>query len=393
MPSGVDFGRVTPKEAIDFFTRKLALTPDQYAKLSAEARIKAFSIKQIATHEETERLYESLKEALKEGRGYGEWKSGVKELLNDAEINSRQAKLIYRQNMLTAKSVGEWRKIQESVEDFPYLLYDAVMDAHTRPAHAKMHGIIKRADDPFWRRYYPPNGFGCRCDVIQLSDREARREIGAQNREFGTNHTLEEAINESASGFADKGFNYNAGVTEHGGINRLINSREPKGEIAPNQQTYKDYGKPSVREIEGEPIGEKLEADQSADYYKEQMRRVAPKGYAQDPIGQKVIVGDDLINHWAQGGNLGGRGQYLRQSVQTLEKPDEIWLTEYRTDDDAVFLRRRYIKKFVSESGGKPMLSVADTKRGTLSVFTSFIDTKVKHLDAQRLGILIYSLP
>ncbi len=50
----------------------------------------------------------------------------------------------------------------------PFLQYQAVMDANTRAEHAALHGVIKRVDSDFWDKYYPPNGWGCRCEVIQL---------------------------------------------------------------------------------------------------------------------------------------------------------------------------------------------------------------------------------
>ncbi len=43
------------------------------------------------------------------------------------------------------------------------------MDKNTRPEHAALNGLIRRWDDPFWKEWYPPNGFKCRCTVRSLS--------------------------------------------------------------------------------------------------------------------------------------------------------------------------------------------------------------------------------
>lgn len=50
-----------------------------------------------------------------------------------------------------------------------------MQDSRTRPAHAQMHGLVYRYDDPFWSVFYPPNGFNCRCTVIALNERDIER--------------------------------------------------------------------------------------------------------------------------------------------------------------------------------------------------------------------------
>ncbi|HCY81527.1 MAG TPA: hypothetical protein DHV22_07985, partial [Xanthomarina gelatinilytica] len=37
--------------------------------------------------------------------------------------------------------------------------------------HDNLKGIIKPIDDAFWQSYYPPNGWRCRCFVVQTAER------------------------------------------------------------------------------------------------------------------------------------------------------------------------------------------------------------------------------
>jgi hypothetical protein len=34
--------------------------------------------------------------------------------------------------------------------------------------------MVLRADDPWWKTHYPPNGWGCRCQVFSISARELK---------------------------------------------------------------------------------------------------------------------------------------------------------------------------------------------------------------------------
>jgi len=81
----------------------------------------------------------------------------------------RRLRTIFETNMQTSYAAGHWAQIQQTKPDAPYLMYDAVNDAQTRPEHAAWDGLVLRADDAWWQTHYPPNDWGCRCGVIQLS--------------------------------------------------------------------------------------------------------------------------------------------------------------------------------------------------------------------------------
>ena len=81
----------------------------------------------------------------------------------------RRLQVIFETNMQTSYAAGHWAQIQQNKADAPYLMYDAVHDGQTRPEHAAWDGTVLLADDPWWQTHYPPNDWGCRCGVIQLS--------------------------------------------------------------------------------------------------------------------------------------------------------------------------------------------------------------------------------
>ena len=63
-----------------------------------------------------------------------------------------------------------WERIVRVAASRPYLRYTATLDNRTSEEHRRWHGTILRWDHPWWHDHYPPNGPGCRCTVIQLSD-------------------------------------------------------------------------------------------------------------------------------------------------------------------------------------------------------------------------------
>lgn len=91
------------------------------------------------------------------------------------EIGPRRLATILDTNLRMAHARGRWERIEALKEDMPWLRYVATLDARTRPDHARWHGTVLPVDDPWWRSHYPPNGWRCRCQVVQLSEGDMRR--------------------------------------------------------------------------------------------------------------------------------------------------------------------------------------------------------------------------
>lgn len=58
---------------------------------------------------------------------------------------------------------GQWSRFPEDA----ILRYVTVGDSVVRPSHRVLNGIRKPKRDPFWKTYYPPNGWNDRCDVVE----------------------------------------------------------------------------------------------------------------------------------------------------------------------------------------------------------------------------------
>lgn len=89
--------------------------------------------------------------------------------------STRRLKVIYDTNLRQAHAEGQWARIQEAKESFPYLMYDHTPSAHERKEHAAWDGLVLRADDSWWQSHYPVRAWGCKCRVIQLGQRQLDR--------------------------------------------------------------------------------------------------------------------------------------------------------------------------------------------------------------------------
>ena len=87
----------------------------------------------------------------------------------------RRLEKIFDINVRTAYQTGRYNDLAENAKFRPYWQYIAVMDDRTRKEHKSLHGKVFRWDDPFWDTFFPPNGWGCRCTVKSLSERELKQ--------------------------------------------------------------------------------------------------------------------------------------------------------------------------------------------------------------------------
>lgn len=81
----------------------------------------------------------------------------------------------------TARQAGHhaanWSEYQRNADRYPNLKYATQGDARVRNEHQALKNIIRPVEDPFWDIYYPPNGWRCRCFVVQTTEAANQKEI------------------------------------------------------------------------------------------------------------------------------------------------------------------------------------------------------------------------
>ena len=89
----------------------------------------------------------------------------------DETYNSNYLRAEYNFVQASAEMAAKWEKFMEDGDHY-YLQYRTQHDDKVRPEHASLDRVTLPPSDSFWESYYPPNGWNCRCTVVQILKRK-----------------------------------------------------------------------------------------------------------------------------------------------------------------------------------------------------------------------------
>lgn len=87
-----------------------------------------------------------------------------------------RTKVIYQTNMRTSYMSG--RRAQLIAGNYKYWVYRHSGAEHPRLHHLALNGIALPPDHPFWLTHFPPNGWGCGCEVYGAHTIAGIRRVG-----------------------------------------------------------------------------------------------------------------------------------------------------------------------------------------------------------------------
>lgn len=87
----------------------------------------------------------------------------------------------------SAQMAGKWAELDSNYD----LQYRTANDSRVRDSHRLLHDITLPVDDAFWLSYYPPNGWRCRCNAVQVRKGKYQTSDSAKAVRAGEMATME----------------------------------------------------------------------------------------------------------------------------------------------------------------------------------------------------------
>ena len=119
----------------------------------------------IKTFHELNEAFPSLLDENGDRKPFERFLNDVRKI--DETYNANYLHAEYNFVQASAEMAAKWEQYSEDGDRY-LLQYRTAHDDKVRPEHAALDRITLPMSDPFWESYYPPNGWNCRCTVVQV---------------------------------------------------------------------------------------------------------------------------------------------------------------------------------------------------------------------------------
>lgn len=406
------YGSLPFAEQIAFFRRKLNLPTQSWTDLYTHEHDWAFVVAGANRNAIVEDFRAAVQSAIEDGTTLADFRKSFDAIVakhgwDHTGGRNWRSRVIYETNLNTSYAAGRYQQLQHA----PYWQYiHADWVQHPRHQHLAWHGLILRANDPWWQQHYPPNGWGCQCTVRGLWDNNLQelgrtgpdtappttwhtREIGQRSPNGPRTVRVPEGI--------DPGFEYIPGAAR---LRSAIPPEIPEPQLSGSTG---GHGLPNRRPSDPLPPPRPFDAsellpeglppqDYAASFLERLGATIERPVVFTDVTGERLVLGAALFQKpdgtWKA--DKRKRGPYMPLLARTLEEPDEIWVRlEWHYAQQKAVVRRRYIARFDVEGQQVPALVVFDLGHGSWSGTTAFSPSTAEYNAAERIGVRIYQRP
>lgn len=153
----------------------------------------------------------------------------------------------YQHASQASEMAAYWSDIEKDGDRYN-LQYRTMGDNKVRKAHQELNEVTLPPSDAFWNSYYPPNGWGCRCNVVQVrkskyktSDSKHAIAIGDKMTENTRDKIWRNNLGKEKRLFPKKHPNFPKGCGDCEKITNLgYNSKNPKCQTCSIIESCKD---------------------------------------------------------------------------------------------------------------------------------------------------------
>ena len=167
-----------PEHVAEWFRAKGLVPSFDWYEVWADEHQVAFTVAKMMERDLLSFVRDAVGDAIEHGLSLEAFKKRLTPRLQQAGWWGRRLgspsrlELIYDTNVRTSLAAGQWDRIDQTTDTHPYLLYQLGPSRIHRPVHVGWHGTLLPANDPWWASHFPPNGFGCKCWIRQVSREE-----------------------------------------------------------------------------------------------------------------------------------------------------------------------------------------------------------------------------
>ena len=199
---GFRFPGPPPKEALDYLRGRKLWPGFSFRDVWHYEHAYAFTVAKAMEMDLLKDIRSEIDKAIAEGRTLRQFQKDLTPILQkkgwwgrkamtdpktgkvvQAQLGSpRRLRTIYQSNLRAARAAGQWYRAQRTKQTHPYFLYELGPSKEHRDQHRAWAGTLLPVDDPWWDDHFPPNGWGCKCRVRQVSKAEAERRGGPTPR-------------------------------------------------------------------------------------------------------------------------------------------------------------------------------------------------------------------
>lgn len=409
-------GGVPFTEAIDFLTAKVNLPTRRSDDLRHAAQVRGFSVAGVTRDDMLSDFRAAIEKARAEGTGFKEFQKDFDTIVErygwkyfshgktEEERRAWRSRIIFTTNMRTSYMAGRYKQMTDPdvLRYRPYWQYIHSGALHPRKLHLSWNGMVLRADDPAWSIMYPPNGWGCGCDVEALSERQLRalgRSGPDPSPDLGAYQDTDPRTGQPETRYPgiERGWDYNVGQEWlHGMVpTELQKPLPPFGTAMPPAQL------PPLPKPQKANPADLLPADREPEAYVSAFMRkfgldASEAGYHRDVSGGIITIDRSLFEQRKPDGTVVGlkagkrdRGQYAILLADAILTPDEIWV-DWAAVKSGLALRRAYLKRVELPDGTFLFVRFEWTRYGWTAV-TGF-NTTDSYLENYRKGALLYRI-
>lgn len=404
------------RDAISFFRQKVSLPTESWDDLWKGMHSRAFVVAGATKAELVGDLRKAVDRAISQGTTLAEFRKDFDSIVETHGWNYKggrnwRSAVIYDTNLSVAYDAGHYKARNDPavLAARPYLRYLASRSAHPREEHIRWYNLVLPYDHPFWETHTPRNGWGCKCGVTTVSERELA-ELQAEFEDSGTPIRTKapkletyDYVNRKTGEISkvpkgiDPGWDYNPGKAAWGKQLSQKAMSEYQGMKADAWEVltpgnWATFGL-ADRLAPDSPVasmGAKITDSQLATAALEKVIGGKEQIYsftAKDGFRYDIVVNAEvLIDHMDL-----IRTPYLPFLPEVLTDPQEVWQRfDQHKGTGKVVLRQRIIKILSLGKGRKGLLVVCEAKNGLIEAWTMMPVRSWTYINKQRTGELVY---